>query len=226
MAAVDMQAARPATTAAAPRRQPAELPEGFWYSVKCRALGLPLVTEQLKNQRLSRPLALGVLSCDGLSSAAYGTEEILRALLPFFGLAAFSLVLPMTLLILFGVVLVVLSYREAVSVYTRAGGSYVVARENFGPRVAQVAAVALLIEPGRATVQGRLHAAEVRPGRHDSNVLACEVADSTGELTAVFYGRTQIAGLEPGRRIQLRGMVGIGADGRPAMINPAYDLLA
>ena len=77
-----------------------------------------------------------MLSCDGLSSAAYGTEEILRALLPFFGLAAFSLVLPMTLLILLGVVLVVLSYREVVSVYTRAGGSYVVARENFGPRVA------------------------------------------------------------------------------------------
>ena len=144
MAAVDIQAARPAP--AAPRRQPAELPEGFWYSVKHRVLGPPLVTEQLKDQRLSRPLALGVLSCDGLSSAAYGTEEILRALLPFFGLAAFSLVLPMTLLILFGVVLVVLSYREVVSVYTRAGGSYLVARENFGPRVAQVAAVALLID--------------------------------------------------------------------------------
>jgi len=80
MAAVNVQAARPARTAPpVPRRQPAELPEGFWYSVKCRALGLPLVTEQLKNQRLSRPLALGVLSCDGLSSAAYGTEEILRA---------------------------------------------------------------------------------------------------------------------------------------------------
>src|SRR5690348_10788552 len=60
MAAVDVQAARPARTAPpVPRRQPAELPEGFWYSVKCRALGLPLVTEQLKNQRLSRPLALG-----------------------------------------------------------------------------------------------------------------------------------------------------------------------
>src|SRR5262249_27189436 len=40
----------------------------------------------------------------------------------------------------------VLSYREVVSVYTRAGGSYVVARENFGPRVAQVAAVALMVD--------------------------------------------------------------------------------
>ena len=123
-----------------------ELPDGFWYQTKRRLLGPPLVTEQLSSQRLSKPLALGVLSCDGLSSAAYGTEEILYALLPFFGLAAFTLVLPMTLLVLFGVVLVVLSYREVVSVYTRAGGSYVVARENFGPRVAQVAAVALLID--------------------------------------------------------------------------------
>jgi len=130
---------------AAPRLAP-EPPECFWYSVKCRVLGPPLVTSQLAGERLSRPLALGVLSCDGLSSAAYGTEEILYALLPFFGLAAFTLVLPLTLLVLFGVLLVVLSYREVVSVYTRAGGSYVVARENFGPRVAQVAAVALLID--------------------------------------------------------------------------------
>ena len=130
-----------------PARPPApEPPDSFWYSVKCRVLGPPLVTGQLSSERLSRPLALGVLSCDGLSSAAYGTEEILYALVPFFGLAAFTLVLPLTLVVLFGVLLVVLSYREVVSAYTRAGGSYVVARENFGPRVAQVAAVALLID--------------------------------------------------------------------------------
>jgi hypothetical protein len=243
MAAVDVQAARPAMTPAPVlRRQPAELPEGFWYSVKRRVPGPPLVTEQLKNERLSRPLALGVRSCDGLSSAAYGTEEILRALLPLFGLAAFSLVLPMTLLILFGVVLVVLSYREVVSVYTRAGGSYVVARENFGPRVAQVAAVALLIDyvvtvavqtaAGSAAIVSAFPALSGIPVIGPrillviSRMLACEVADSTGELTAVFYGRAHIPGLEPGRRIRLRGMVGIGADGRPAMINPAYDLLA
>ncbi len=82
-----------------------------------------------------------------------------------------------------------------------------------------------LHQPGRAVVQGRLHAAEVRPVRPDSNLLACEVADSTGALTVVFYGRTHIAGLEPGRRVRLSGMVGIGADGHPAMINPGYELL-
>jgi amino acid transporter len=123
-----------------------DLPESFWYSVKRRLLGPPMITEQLKVERLSRPLALGVLSSDGISSAAYGTEEILIELLPFFGLVAFSLLIPMTLAVLVGIVLVVLSYREVVKVYTRAGGSYAVARENFGPRIAQVAAVALLID--------------------------------------------------------------------------------
>ena len=41
---------------------------------------------------------------------------------------------------------VTLSYLEVVKVYTKAGGAYVVARENFGLNVAQVAAVSLLID--------------------------------------------------------------------------------
>jgi amino acid transporter len=123
-----------------------DLPEGFWYAAKRRLLGPPLVNDQLSEQRLSKPLALGVLSPDGISSSAYGTEEILNALLPMAGLAAFTLILPMTLVILFVMMLVVLSYREVVMVYIRPGGSYVVARENFGPRIAQIAAVALLID--------------------------------------------------------------------------------
>src|SRR5580658_1458782 len=122
------------------------LPDTLWYSTKRKLLGPPLVNEQLGEQRLSKPLALGVLSPDGISSSAYGTEEILIALLPIAGLAAFTLILPMTLVILFVMVLVLLSYREIVMVYIRPGGSYVVARENFGPRIAQVCAVALLID--------------------------------------------------------------------------------
>jgi amino acid transporter len=124
----------------------AGLPDTFWYSTKRRLLGPPLVNQDLGEQRLSNPLALGVLSPDGISSSAYGTEEILIALVPVIGLAAFSLLLPMTLVVLLVMVLVLLSYREIVMVYIRPGGSYVVARENFGPRVAQVCAVALLID--------------------------------------------------------------------------------
>jgi amino acid transporter len=122
------------------------LPDTFWYSTKRRLLGPPLVNQDLGEQRLSKPLALGVLSPDGISSSAYGTEEILIVLVPALGVAAFSLILPMTLIILFVMVLVLLSYREIVMVYIRPGGSYVVARENFGPRIAQVCAVALLID--------------------------------------------------------------------------------
>ena len=124
-----------------------DLAEGLGYTLKRRLLGRPLINEQLGEQRLSNPLALGVLAPDGISSSAYGTEEILIELLKG-GLAvtAFTLILPLTGVVLFVMALVVLSYREVVTVYTRAGGSYVVARENFGPRVAQVAAVALLID--------------------------------------------------------------------------------
>jgi len=35
--------------------QVTEPPEGFWYAVKHRVLGPPLVTEQLTGERLSRP---------------------------------------------------------------------------------------------------------------------------------------------------------------------------
>src|SRR5262249_40028267 len=98
-------------------------------------------------ERLSKPLALGVLAPDGISSSAYGTEEILIELIRGgLGIAAFALILPLTGVVLFVMALVVLSYREVVTVYTRAGGSYVVARENLGPKVAQVDEVALLIE--------------------------------------------------------------------------------
>jgi amino acid transporter len=124
-----------------------DLPEGVGYSLKRKLLGPPMVNEQLGEERLSKPLALGVLSPDGISSSAYGPEQILVELLKSgLGLAAFTLLLPITGVVLFVLVLVVLSYREVVMVYTRTGGSYVVARENFGPKVAQIAAVALLID--------------------------------------------------------------------------------
>ncbi|GAA5201435.1 APC family permease [Rugosimonospora acidiphila] len=123
-----------------------QVPETWRYRLKRRLLGPPLTTASLHGERLSRPLALGVLAPDCISSSAYGTEEMLIELLPIFGLLSFTLLLPITGVILFILVLLTLSYRQVVQVYTKAGGSYVVARENFGPRVAQIAAVALLID--------------------------------------------------------------------------------
>ncbi|BBZ42862.1 APC family permease [Mycobacterium parmense] len=109
-------------------------------------LGKPLITEELSSEKLSNGVALGALSPDAISSTAYGTEQILIELLPHAGLAAFALLLPITGVILLILVLVAASYRQVVMAYTRAGGSYIVARDNFGPRVAQVAAAALLID--------------------------------------------------------------------------------
>src|SRR5665811_1435215 len=124
----------------------ADLPERLGYRLKRRALGPPLTTDQIEHETLSKKLALGVLSSDCISSSAYGSEEILLIVLPMFGIAAYALLLPMTLVVLVVLVLVTLCYRQVVMLYTKAGGSYVVARENFGPIVAQVAAVALMVD--------------------------------------------------------------------------------
>jgi hypothetical protein len=65
---------------------------------------------------------------------------------------------------------------------------------------------------------------EIRPVERNS-VLACEISDGTGELTAMFYGRSHIPGIVCGARVRFRGPVGIRAGGHPVMINPAYELL-
>jgi amino acid transporter len=87
-----------------------------------------------------------VLASDCISSSAYGTEEMLIVLLPAMGILGFTVLLPLTAVILAVLLIVSLSYLDVVSVYTKTGGSYVVARENFGPTVAQVAAVALMLD--------------------------------------------------------------------------------
>lgn len=125
------------------KRQPSR---SFTDSFKRVVLGKPMTSHQLDSERLSNPIALGVLSPDAISSTAYGSEQVMIELLPAAGMAAFTLLLPVTGVILLILVLVAASYRQVVMAYTKAGGSYVVARENFGPKIAQVAAAALLID--------------------------------------------------------------------------------
>jgi hypothetical protein len=79
------------------------------------------------------------------------------------------------------------------------------------------------VGPGKAAVEGRVRAVEIRPVE-DNCVFEATVADDTGVLTAMFYGRQHIPGVEPGARIRLEGKVSQRAGG-PAMINPAYQLL-
>ena len=123
-----------------------DLPETRLYRLKNRFLGPPLVNEQMKGERLGNPTAMAVLSSDVISSSAYATEQILTVLIPAVGIAAFSLVLPVSVLILVILAAVAASYFQVVKAYPKAGGAYVVARDNFGPRIAQVAAVAIMID--------------------------------------------------------------------------------
>ena len=109
-------------------------------------LGKPLNRHDLSHQRLSKRFALGILSSDCISSSAYGSEQILIALIPAFGLASFKALLPMTVVILAILVLLTLSYNNVIAKYTSSGGAYIVARENLGTFWSIVAAVALILD--------------------------------------------------------------------------------
>jgi amino acid transporter len=131
---------------ALPKARAVELPETLRYRLKDTLLGPPLANERQSLERLGKPTALAVLSSDVISSSAYATEQILLILVPAIGIAAFSLVVPITTAVIVVLAVVTMSYLEVIKVYTKAGGAYVVARENFGLGVAQIAAVALLID--------------------------------------------------------------------------------
>ncbi len=124
----------------------AHLKDTFFYTTKRRFLGNPLNRHSLSHQRLKKRFALGILSSDCISSSAYGSEQILIALLPAFGLAAFAILMPMTAVVLAILLIITLSYRDVINVYTKVGGAYIVSRDNFGPVVAQIAAVALILD--------------------------------------------------------------------------------
>ena len=87
-----------------------------------------------------------MLSPDCISSSAYGTEEMLTQLVPYVGLAAFALVVPVTMAILGVLFFVTLSYLEVIQLYTKAGGVLRGGPRELRPKVAQIAAVALLID--------------------------------------------------------------------------------
>ena len=124
----------------------AHLKDPLSYKIKRAFLGGALNRHSLGHQRLAKRFALGILSSDCISSSAYGSEQILIALLPAFGLSAFAILMPMTAVVLTILVLITLSYRNVIDVYTKTGGAYIVSRDNFGPVVAQIAAVALMLD--------------------------------------------------------------------------------
>jgi amino acid transporter len=108
-------------------------------------LGRPLASEDEIGERLSKAKALAIFSSDAISSSAYATEEILRALLVA-GTAALAYSVPVGIAIALLLAIVAISYRQVCLAYPTGGGSYSVSKANFGRLASLVAASALLID--------------------------------------------------------------------------------
>jgi amino acid transporter len=108
-------------------------------------VGDPLKTAQASRERLSKIVALPIFSSNAISSVAYATEEILLVLI-LAGTAAVAWSIPVSLAILFLVLVLTISYRQIIYEYPEGGGAYIVARTNLGDRPALVAAAALMID--------------------------------------------------------------------------------
>jgi amino acid transporter len=115
------------------------------YRFKRLALGPPLQTSRLVHERLRKIVALAVLASDNISSSAYGTEQVMLPLLVA-GVAAPALTFPISVGIVALLAMLILSYRQTITAYPSAGGAYIVTKDNFGIRLAQVAGAALLID--------------------------------------------------------------------------------
>jgi len=74
-----------------------------------------------------------------------------------------------------------------------------------------------------ARVVGEVSSVRIVP-RAGAPSLEVGLNDGRGVLTAVFFGRKKIAGLSPGRRVVVEGMVA-PLHNRVFMYNPMYELL-
>lgn len=108
-------------------------------------LGHPLRTEEAHHQTIGKTVGLAVFASDALSSVAYATQEILYVL-ALAGAGVLSLSLPIAGTICLLIIIVTLSYRQTIFAYPNGGGAYIVARDNLGEHVAQLAGAALLTD--------------------------------------------------------------------------------
>ena len=76
----------------------------------------------------------------------------------------------------------------------------------------------------RAKVAGRVRSLRIQPWA-GVPTLECTLVDATGGINVVFLGRRDVPGIHPGTQMVVEGMVG-GHDGRLAILNPDYRLLA
>ena len=75
----------------------------------------------------------------------------------------------------------------------------------------------------RGVACGTLRSVTLRP-RAGVPALEAELFDGSGSIALIWLGRRQIAGVEPGRRVKVSGMI-TESDGQQAIFNPRYELM-
>jgi hypothetical protein len=75
----------------------------------------------------------------------------------------------------------------------------------------------------RVRLRGTLRTVTLRP-RGGVPALEAELDDGTGVITVVWLGRRRIAGIAPGRAIEIQGRIGLH-EGQRIMYNPRYELM-
>jgi len=116
--------------------------------LKRLVIGKPIATADDLHQRLPKKVALPVFASDAISSTAYASEEILIVFISFaaVGAAAYSALVPISLLVIVLLAIVVSSYRQTIHAYPMGGGAYIVSRENLGKYPSLVAGSAMLTD--------------------------------------------------------------------------------
>jgi len=116
-----------------------------WARVRRALVGRPLELGAEEGQRVSPLTGLAVLAPSNVSSSAYASEEMMRAL-AFGGFAALVLAPPLALAVVAVLALIVVSESRVIRAYPNGGGSYLVARTDLGIGPGLIAAAALLVD--------------------------------------------------------------------------------
>lgn len=96
-------------------------------------------------------------------------------------------------------------------------------QEEYADVGAGVTPIAQAADRELLKLRGTLRTVTLRP-RGGVPALEAELFDGTDVLTIVWLGRRRIAGITPGRSLQVQGRIG-RHDGVRTMYNPRYELI-
>jgi hypothetical protein len=83
--------------------------------------------------------------------------------------------------------------------------------------------IAAAVDRDKVRLRGSLKTVTLRP-RAGVPALEAELSDGSGAINVVWLGRRRIAGIDPGRSIEVEGRIG-AHDGVRVMYNPRYELI-